>query len=1256
MFEFQGFGGSVADFARSIVLDGAGEDEAGFDCPFIAVFDKFLEGSSVEFDESLLDHGLIFTMAAFDVHHSGQRNCACDPLICGSNQIGDAGHVSGFAVCDDCSSVVTDAVAVVSVKVGGNGAAAFVTEEVSLSTEFDLFAGCFQFSFDQFDEELFGFDERNLNVSVGVAVIGELELDRFGERCKDSLEVCGETVEDEFDLFIFCFDGGEVFTFFCEEVIEFGNEFLHFGDEFDETFGDQDNTEVFFVFSTFDHDVSDVGNDIIECLLFCSDFFGDDGDVCLGFKSAFESNVRSGTAHQLDEVPIFLGGVCIAFDVSDQFAVNLGCGIETEGGFNVLVLEVTVDGFGAADDLDGHVVLLVVFSEKTGVCVGVITADDDEGIDSEGFAVFCTFIELFFEFEFGSSGTDHIESACVAVSIHEFIGDFNVVVVDESAGTAFETEEFGIFVEALDTVIDPCDHVMSAGSLSAGEDDTDVDCFSLSSGISLCECQHRHVAGGGEEGFDFFLVSECSEFFAFGAFDDCACLESGGEFGLIGIAGFLQCGNTTTHVFSPVFILGFGCHIIFSPEFIPAKRRMFGKIPSLWHFRKSKKSFFFTFFRSFLFGKPFLWCMLPQYGCFFRKRKPDLFPEVRKIWNHVEMRYLCKNCREVLTAEESAAGENVVCCQCGRMTEVPQGRFAPGSLIADFEIIRLLAQGDMGYIYLAERIGTGEKIALKILSDDHTCDARFVVEFIHSGRLAMKWKLKNTVQVYAVGEDEGVFYFAMEYISGRSLAEILKTEGMLSIQQSVEIVRIIAETLSEAWKEGKIIHRCIKPDNILFTADGELKLADMGLARDYLDLASRPDEERLRLVQYAPPEALSDFSMSGLDTRSDIYSLGAVFYHAVTGKYPYQNFTVSEIISGQVPLEMVDPVHLNPDLTPEIRAVIRKMLAHNPNDRYRNFPALLESLRTLKCSGGTTVGKKEDAKTHDSVTVKIGAGKRAKVKQLEKVEFSDSHLEKMQRKRESRAQTIVLGIVAILFCLGIFFTLFVKWVVYEPQRSAREMEINIARMKERTRRQKSLYQPLQKGAMERLCRGVVAHCANEDFREALHFIDDFSRSHAVDESFKNELIGHVRKSIVFFRQFTNSGTAVAGIKLQSRFYGSCTVLSVRNSVITAQCGTGKNVSVQIRTFTHEEYRVYLRQVIERFGLQSEVCSYLLCTGNFGDALEKVQDDPEKRGFFEKVIYGYIRTGLSNASPLEIRQMRMLYGSLDAFQRATHPKK
>lgn len=613
------------------------------------------------------------------------------------------------------------------------------------------------------------------------------------------------------------------------------------------------------------------------------------------------------------------------------------------------------------------------------------------------------------------------------------------------------------------------------------------------------------------------------------------------------------------------------------------------------------------------------------------------------------MKYRCQSCREILSAEDVMAGKTVGCARCGKPVTIPEGLFAPGSIIADFEIISHIAHGDMGEIYLSEQLSTGRKSALKILAKDHTYDAGFIVSFIHSGRQAMKKTFQNTVQVYAVGEEDGLFYYAMEYVEGISLAETLRKEKKLSLPHSIALIKTIAETLSDAWENGQIIHRSIKPDNILVTTDGVLKLADFGLARDFLDLASRPDEERLRLVQYAPPEALADFSMTSLDIRSDIYSLGAVFYHCVTGKYPYQDFTASEIISGKIPLDLVEPMHLNPDVTPEVQNVIQKMLARLPKDRYQNFFEFFQDFSKLSPAAEKKTAGKSPA-THDSITVKMDGGKRAKVNQLDNTDHSDRRLEKMQKRRELRARMIVSGIAAIMVFLGLFFTFFVKWVVYEPQQSSRDMEINIARMT-----QNHLFGPLQKGATERLSRGVVAHCANEDFDQAEKYIHDFSKKYDVDDSFKNGLLNHVKKSKLFFWQFTNSGSALSGIEFHSRLYGKCKVISVQNSIITAEClKDKKQVKIQIRTFTHPEYESYLRNVISRFGSYSEVRSYLLCTGNFEDALEKVKDMPGERLFFEQVIYGYIRTGLSNASPLEIRQMRMLYGSLDAFQKATHP--
>ena len=635
-----------------------------------------------------------------------------------------------------------------------------------------------------------------------------------------------------------------------------------------------------------------------------------------------------------------------------------------------------------------------------------------------------------------------------------------------------------------------------------------------------------------------------------------------------------------------------------------------------------------------------------------------------RTWNFQEtgaeiMRFHCGACGEIITADRFETGQVPVCAKCGRAAECPADRFAPGTIIADYEILSVLSQGDMGVIYRAKSLTNETPAALKILSKEHSYDAKFIVSFIHSGRQMMKIELKNTVKVLSVGEDEGIFYYAMEYVEGESLAAILKNRKRLSLPESLKIISALTEVLSAVWNQGKLTHKSIKPDNILISENGDLKLADLGLARDFLDLASRTDEERQRLVQYVPPEALSDFSMSELDVRSDIYSLGAVFYHMVTGQMPYQSFSAAEIISGQVPFDLLEPDRLNPEISPSLRNVILKMLARNPRDRYQNYSDLLKDLQkeqepSEKSSAVSRRRKGKRDETEPLETVKIAAPKQMNLKKLlQDSEGNPAELGEMQRRRESRSQTIILTVFGVLLCLGIFATLFIRWIVYEPQRSAREMEINIARMKQRAVQRKSLYQPLAPGAPERLSRGVVALCSNEDFAAAQRYIYDFTRRYpATDREYRDMLLKHVRNAQAFFRELSNSGTAVAGIEIDTRQYGLCKVLSVRDSVISAKTADGKDVRIQIRTFTHGEYGSYLKSVVDKFRSYGNARSYLVCTGNFESALRRARNDAERREF-EQIIFGYIRTGLSNASPLEIRQMRMLYGSLDAFQKAAH---
>ena len=271
----------------------------------------------------------------------------------------------------------------------------------------------------------------------------------------------------------------------------------------------------------------------------------------MGAQSALQRDVGGGAAHQLDEVPVFLGGVRVAFDVADEFGVDLARRIESEGGFNVGVLEVAVDGFRAADHDDSGVFRLVVFREETGVRVGVVAADDDDCRDAEGLAVDFGFFELFGRFKLGASGADHVETAGVAVGGEEIRRDFNVFVVGEAARAALEAVELRFRMKGLETVEKSGDDVVPAGRLSAGENDRDID--------RLCdlfpgprrEGQQRHVAGGREFRGDFFRVGECGESVSLRAGDVGAGLEGGGKFRGVGHSGFLQSGNGAIHFSSP---------------------------------------------------------------------------------------------------------------------------------------------------------------------------------------------------------------------------------------------------------------------------------------------------------------------------------------------------------------------------------------------------------------------------------------------------------------------------------------------------------------------------------------------------------------------------------------------------------------------------------------------------------------------------------------------------------------------------------
>jgi len=207
------------------------------------------------------------------------------------------------------------------------------------------------------------------------------------------------------------------------------------------------------------------------------------------------------------------------------------------------------------------------------------------------------------------------------------------------------------------------------------------------------------------------------------------------------------------------------------------------------------------------------------------------------------MRFQCPFCRGVVSAEDKQMGQDVQCGHCDEIVSVPSPRLATGSVIGDFALLEELGRGGMGVVYLAHQISLDRPAALKILQDSFANNAEFVVNFIKEARSAAKLNHPHIVQAYAVGEDEGIFYYAMEYINGDTMKDVLKREKIIPIDQAVTIIQQIAEALDCAWKEQKLIHRDIKPDNIILAKNNRAKLADLGLSRVAGDIEDENEDE-----------------------------------------------------------------------------------------------------------------------------------------------------------------------------------------------------------------------------------------------------------------------------------------------------------------------------------------------------------------------------------------------------------------------------
>jgi predicted Ser/Thr protein kinase len=270
----------------------------------------------------------------------------------------------------------------------------------------------------------------------------------------------------------------------------------------------------------------------------------------------------------------------------------------------------------------------------------------------------------------------------------------------------------------------------------------------------------------------------------------------------------------------------------------------------------------------------------------------------------------------------------------------------PGTRFGDYEILEELGVGGMGKVYRARDLTLERLVALKTLAHQFSSDASFVQRFLKEARAAARLNHPNIVQIYDFGCVDSVYYLAMEFVDGHSLGTYLK-RGHFSETEAIQIIRHACRALSVAHADG-IVHRDIKPDNMMLTSRGDVKLVDLGIAKRVdEDVSMTQTGQAIGTPHYISPEQVR--GQKDVDGRADIYSLGATLYHLVTGHTPYSGASGPIVMSMHLVEPLPDPRKFEPGLSENICLVLRRMMAKDRNERYSDVYALDLDLYRLQC-------------------------------------------------------------------------------------------------------------------------------------------------------------------------------------------------------------------------------------------------------------------------------------------------------------------
>ena len=342
-----------------------------------------------------------------------------------------------------------------------------------------------------------------------------------------------------------------------------------------------------------------------------------------------------------------------------------------------------------------------------------------------------------------------------------------------------------------------------------------------------------------------------------------------------------------------------------------------------------------------------------------------------------------------------------------------------GTMLDDrYEILEVIGTGGMAVVYMAMCHRLNRYVAVKILRDELANDEEFRKRFQTEAQAVAMLSHPNIVSVYDVSHSDGVEYIVMELIEGVTLMQYMKKKGALGWKEALHFAVQISKALEHAHEKG-IVHRDIKPQNIMILKDGTIKVADFGIAA--LESAQeKKSDQTVGSVHYIAPEQARGEQP---DPRSDIYSLGVVMYEMLTGKMPYDGDTAEQVAMKHITGHPVPPQELNPDIPEELAAITLKAMNSDINARYQSASELLrdlEDFRKQQAAANLGSGSDEDVEILDVITPDVHP--IGKAGELSKEKYA-------RRRRRSRKVSILSGACGVLvFLIAVFVFLWNYWL------------------------------------------------------------------------------------------------------------------------------------------------------------------------------------------------------------------------------------